>query len=313
MGTEFQIILYTSDAETARRASDAAFARVAQLNAILSDYDPESEAMRLCARAGDGQYVDVSAELFTVLERSLALAEKTGGAFDPTVGPVVRLWRRARRTRQIPDREQLEKAKALVSYKNVKLERHHARVRLTKAGMKLDFGGIAKGYAADEALVVLKKRGISQALVAAAGDIACGDAPPNEQGWKVEVASLKHDQAEGPAPILLLSNRNVSTSGDTEQFVEIDGVRYSHIVDPRTGLGVVGRSSVTVVCNSGMMADGLATAASVIGPEAAMRLIDDTPETAALFVRVTDWGIESVASKRWPELPRLTPQHGKSD
>lgn len=302
MGTEFTLILYTTEASAAKQAADAAFARIAQLNSILSDYDPESEAMRLCSAAG-GDFVPVSDDLWTVLERSIAFAEKSDGAFDPTVGPVVRLWRRARRQRVLPDPELLAKARALVEYRQIQLEPAHKRVRLAKAGIKLDFGGIAKGYAADEALAVLKRRGISRALVAAAGDITCGDAPPGAAGWKVEVAALRADRNnQGSAPILMLTNRAVSTSGDAEQFVEIDGVRYSHIVDPRTGVGVVGRSSATIVASQGTDADALATAVSVLGPKKGFSLLDNIPGTAALYLSADETGIHTTPSKSWPEL-----------
>lgn len=307
MGTEFSLILYTTSNTLATQASRAAFDRIEQLNKTLSDYDPESEAMRLCARAGDGQYVDVSADLYSVLERSLAIAQKTGGAFDPTVGPVVRLWRRARRNRQLPNSDLLEKARSLVSYKQIKLDRHHARARLTTPGMKLDFGGIAKGYAADEALKTLKKQGIHRALVAAAGDIVCGEPPPGETAWKVEVAALKgQGGTTGPSPILLLKNQAVSTSGDTEQFVEIDGVRYSHIVDPRTGIGVKGRSSVTVIAPEGALADSLATAASVLGPIEGTKLVENTANTASYFAVVEQDTVEITKSKSWSSVPRAS-------
>lgn len=304
MGTEFTLILYTADEALAKEAADAAFARIAELNAILSDYEPESEAMRLCASAG-GEAVALSKDLYRVLHLSIDLAAQTDGAFDPTVGPVVRLWRRARRTHQLPNPEDLAKARSLVNYRNILLYEGSSKARLLERGMKLDFGGIAKGYAADEALKVLKQRVGNRVLVAAAGDIVCGDPPPGEPGWKVEVAALKgQGEARGPSPVLLISNRAVSTSGDTEQFVEIGDVRYSHIVNPRTGLGVVGRSSVTVVADCGAKADSLATAASVLGPQEAMRLINATEHAAALFVTADETGFAVVASNDWNALPK---------
>jgi thiamine biosynthesis lipoprotein len=175
--------------------------------------------------------------------------------------------------------------------------------------MKLDLGGIAKGFAADEALKVLKAQGFSRALVAAAGDIAVGDPPPDKPGWTVEVQALRTAGGEeGPNPTLHLVRRNISTSGDAEQFVEIGGVRYSHILDPRTGLGVIGRSSATVVADDGTSAECLAKIISILGPDRALPIVEATGGAAAFYVRVTDQGsIESFASKRWAELPRVSP------
>src|SRR5205807_2426091 len=157
--------------------SQAAFARVASLDASMSDYRQESELMRLCAKAG-GPPVRVSDELFFVLRRAEEVSRRSDGAFDVTVGPVVRLWRRARRTQKLPDRDQLAQALARVGYKNVRLDARARTVQLLKPGMQLDLGGIAKGYAADEALKALKKHGVTRALVAAGGDVAMSGPPP---------------------------------------------------------------------------------------------------------------------------------------
>jgi thiamine biosynthesis lipoprotein len=294
MGTEFKILLYTTTEADARRASAAAFERVARLNAILSDYDPESELMRLCAQAG-GEPVPVSEDLYRVLERAVEVARATGGAFDPTMGPVVRLWRRARRQRRLPDERDLAEARRLVDWKLVELDPEQRTVRLGRAGMRLDLGGIAKGYAAAEALKVLEAQGIRRALVAAAGDIALGEPPPEASGWRIAVATP--DAESGVGPTLVLSGCSVSTSGDAEQFVEIGGVRYSHIVDPRTGIGVQGRSSATVVGDEGARVDAVATALSVLGPEEGIRVADQLG-LAARVVVVEDSGRAQVRTSR---------------
>ncbi len=305
MGTEFKLVLYTSDEARARRASRAAFERIEAINASLSDYDPESELMRLCARAG-GPPLPVSDDLFRVLSRAQALSKRSDGAFDVTIGPVGRLWRRARRNRLMPDPKLLAQARELVGFENVRLDAERRTVQLRKPGMKLDLGGIAKGFAADEALKRLRDLGIKQALVAAAGDIAVGDPPPGSDGWTVDVAPLKAATL-GPAPRLKLVNQAVSTSGDAEQFVEIEGVRYSHILDPRTGLGVVGRSSATVVAPDATTSDSLATALSVLGPEKGLKLVEETEGAAAFYVRATENGLVVVKSRRWDEIAKVVP------
>jgi thiamine biosynthesis lipoprotein len=300
MGTRFRILLYAADEEAARKASRAAFARIAALDACMSDYNPDSELMRLCAKAG-GEPVPVSDELFFVLSRAQEVSQKSEGAFDDTVGPVVRLWRRARRTLQMPDPDKLAHARSLVGYKNVRLDARAHTVQLLRPGMQLDLGGIAKGYAADEALAVLKQTGIDRALVAAGGDIATSGPPPGAEGWKVAIAPLTDDPPDA-GPWMLLRDGAVSTSGDAEQFVVIDGKRYSHIVDPRTGLGLVGRMSATVVAPSGITADSLTKVVAVLGPDKGFPIIESVPGASARFVRRTDDGLETRTSKGFPSL-----------
>jgi FAD:protein FMN transferase len=149
--------------------------------------------------------------------------------------------------------------------------------------MRLDLGGIAMGYAADEAFKILKRHGITRAMVDASGDIVCGDAPPNVQGWRIGIAPLTESKGP-PSRYLWLANGALTTSGDAFQWVEIDGTRYSHIVDPKTGRGLTTRSSVTVTAADCITADSLATAVSVLGPRKGLELIARTPGTAALVV-----------------------------
>jgi thiamine biosynthesis lipoprotein len=297
MGTRFEVIVYARDPARARRAAQDAFTRVAALNAIMSDYDKASELMRLCAKAG-GLAVKVSEDLFVVLQRAEDVARRSGGAFDVTVGPVVRLWRRARKTQRLPDPDKLAAARALVGYRNVVLDARARSVRLLKPGMQLDLGGIAKGYAADQALAVLKKHGLPRALVAAGGDIAVGDPPPGKVGWTIAIAPLPGEKPRQ----LLLANSAVSTSGDAEQFMEIDGKRYSHIVDPRTGIGLVGRMSATVVAPTGVQADSLTKVVAVLGPERGFSIIRAEKGVSGRFVRKTAKGIEVKVSECFPKL-----------
>jgi thiamine biosynthesis lipoprotein len=300
MGTTFKIIVYAPDEAAADRATKAAFARVAELDGIMSDYKDTSELRRLCDKAG-GDPVKVSDDLWAVLERAQEVSRRSDGAFDVTVGPMVRLWRLARRTRQLPDAGDLAKAKALVGYEKVKLDPKAHTVQLTTKGMKLDLGGIAKGYAADAALAVLKKAGLPRALVAAGGDIAVGDAPADADAWTVGISPVE-DPESAPKKYLLLKNAAVSTSGDAEQYVEIDGRRYSHIVDPKTGIGLVGRMTATVVAPNGLWSDPLTKVVAVLGSEKGFPIIEETKGVSGYFVRKTDKGEEAFASKRFPEV-----------
>jgi thiamine biosynthesis lipoprotein len=312
MGMPFRLAFYASSEAVANEAAAAAFDRVRQLDRSLSDYDPDSELMRLCSTAGQGRPVQVSDDLLAVLVASQDVACRSGGAFDVTVGPLVRLWRRARKTRKLPPAEELADARRLVGWRNLTINCAARTVELRRAGMQLDLGGIAAGYACDEALAVLRRKGINRAMIDASGDIVVGDPPPGEKGWRIGVAALASPRA-APAehvptgPILLLANAAVTTSGDAWQHVEIDGRRYSHIVDPTTGLGLTDRISVTVIAPTGIAADSLATAVSVLGPDRGLPLIDSTREAAALIVRAPD-GIEVTrSSSRWRAFETAKP------
>lgn len=270
MGTTFRLVLYAPDPESAGAAAEAAFERIAALDASLSDYDAASELRRLSASSQGGAMaapVEVSRELFEVLAHARQVSERTDGAFDVTVGPFVRLWRRSARQGELPSAARLAAAALAVGYQHVVLDEDARTVRLQCGGMRLDLGGIAKGYALDEALAVLRDLGIDRALVDGGGDVAVGEPPPGSAGWRVAV--------EGSASVtLILARAAVATSGDAYRGVTIDGVRYSHVVDPRTGLGVTSRITATVVAPTGMHADALASALCVLGTEAGLALIE---------------------------------------
>jgi thiamine biosynthesis lipoprotein len=233
----------------------------------------------------------VSNDLWRVLERGQALARQSDGAFDMTVGPLVQLWRRARRQRELPPAERLAEARHAVGWHFIELDAARRRVRLAASGMRLDLGAIAKGYAAQEALRSIQARGIVCALVSGGGDMAAGEPPPGKDGWRVELAPL--DMADAPpARYVSLRRRALATSGDVFQYVEIGGVRYSHILDPRTGLGLTDHSLVTVIARDGMTADALATAVSVLGPAPGLRLVAGEPGAEAHVVRPAAQGFE---------------------
>ena len=265
MGSPFQIILYTRDETLARSASRRAFDRIKALDASFSDYNPESELSKLSDQAG-GKPFKISEDLFDILTQSKSMAESSQGAFDPTIAPVGRLWRRTRRDRKLPDPEALAKALKLVGHDRLILDPKAKTARLTTAGMRLDLGGIAKGYASQAAIDVLKLEGVRIALVAGAGDISVGEPPPGATGWVVGVAAIEAPATAPPERRLRLKNASISTSGDAERYVEIEGVRYSHILNPKTGVGLTRRTSVTIIAPKGATADALATAVTVLGP-----------------------------------------------
>ena len=301
MGTQFKIILYAKDEQLARRAAQAAFQRIARLDAIMSDYNEASELNRLCHNPPH-KPMRISRDLFRILAISQQLARKTDGAFDVTVGAVVRLWRRAQRTGELPDSDKIKQALAVTGYSLLHLDANHQTAWLECAGVLLDLGGIAKGYAADAAMRVLQEYGIRSALIAAGGDIVVSHAPPGMRGWTIEIAPLKQwGETENS---ILIANAAISTSGDTEQAVENNGVRYSHIVDPRTGIGLTEPIVVTVIARRGVDADSLATAVSVLGRERGLNFIDRTEGVTALLVKKNVKGYELYASKHWQEVEK---------
>lgn len=288
MGIPVSIQVYADDPALANQAVEAAYERMRELDRILSDYDPDSELMQLVRNAVPGEELPVSKELLRVLQESQQVSERSDGAFDVTVGPIVRLWRRARRRREMPDPQDLAAALKNVGYRNVRINAEKSSVALLLPDMRIDLGGIAKGYAADEALRVLRDHGCSRALVDAGGDIVAGAPPPGRSGWRIAIEAL--NSGDNGEELIELSNASVATSGDAYQFVEIDGVRYSHIVDPTTGLGLTTRSSVTVIAPTGIQADSLASAVSVLGPERGTQLIDHTCDTEAFVVTADESG-----------------------
>jgi thiamine biosynthesis lipoprotein len=332
MGTGFRIVLYAPEKRLADSAAEAAFARIDQLNAILSDYDPNSELSKLSQRTLNGpmpEPVKVSTDVWRVLEQSQIAAERSNGAFDITVGPFVKLWRRSRDMGELPTAERLAEARKSVGYRFLKLDPQAHTVQLLAPRMRLDVGGIGKGYASGEALAELRRLGITRAAVGAAGDLSLGDAPPGRVGWRVAIQSLpvnvaasrsSSGAASGPGVIgdaavapdesstdfggayVRLSNYGASTSSDTERFTIINGQRYSHIIDPATGLGMTHRVGVTVVAPDDTTADWMALAVCLMGPVNGMALVDATPGAAARMVSLDEGRVAIYESKHFGEF-----------
>jgi thiamine biosynthesis lipoprotein len=300
MGTLVRVTLYALDEQSAKDAFRAAFDRINALDEILSDYRPASE-LNAITRTAVGHPVRVSEDLFAVLSASQRLAEATDGAFDVTEGPVIRLWREARKTRRLPDPAALREAASRGGYRKLHTDANGRTVTLDTADMQLDVGAIGKGYAATAAIQALSRRGIDSALVAVSGDLAFSAAPPGQRGWRIAL-----QPSDAPVPgvpdVLELSNAAVSTSGNSAQHVDVDGRRYSHIIDPASATALVDDLTVTVVARHGADADSLATAVSVLGPERGLALIESRPDTAALITRRTGEDVQVLTSSRFARL-----------
>jgi thiamine biosynthesis lipoprotein len=304
MGTLFTITLYATNSAIAHQAAEAAFRRVAALEEKMSDYRADSELNILCEKPV-GQPVPVSAELFDIFEKSQKISELSNGAFDITVGPFVRLWRFSRKRKALPSLAEIEQARASFGWKKLRLDPKQRTATLLAPNMRLDLGGIAKGYAADEALKVLKSCGIRRATIAASGDFAVGAPPPGRAGWKIGITAID-EHNNRVSRVVLLHDCGISTSGDTEQAVEINGVRYSHIVDPATGLGLTNRIQASVIAPNATTTDGLATALCVMGIESSVGLVNKLPRTAALLLtKVGETNRSVTAGRIEPFAPRL--------
>ena len=304
MGVPWTITVI-ADSDTAGRAAiTAGFAEAARLERVLSDYDPASELSQLSAAAPTARPVPVTADLWRVLERAVEIRDGSEGGFDPTVGPLTTLWRQARRSGRMPLPEKLAVARAAVGPDTLRLVPEARAVTLTRPGMRLDLGGIGMGYAIDRVREVLGRHGIEAAMIDASGDIAVTAPPPGLAGWRIAMAPLPSAPEAAPQAPLLLAHAAVTTSGDAFQAVEIEGRRYSHVVDPRTGRGVAGPAAVTVIARDCATADALATAASVLGPERSAEAIAREPDCAARFVWLEDGQVRHFETPRWGSLAR---------
>lgn len=265
MATRFEIRCYHGDEATARAAAEDAFAAAAHINEIASDYIADSELLEL-TRKPQGLPVPTSVQLFALISEAVEMAKKTHGRFDPTLGPLTRLWRESRRRKTLPDEATLATARAACGWNHLSLDPAASTITFLKPGMRLDLGGIAKGQAADAMLAVMIRHGITRSCITAGGDIRLGDPPPDAKGWRIAVRTF---DATRDVEMLELSNCAVSTSGDLHQSVEIDGIRYSHIIDPSTGLGLTREIAATVIAPKAMLSDALATACCVSAPDSA--------------------------------------------
>jgi len=262
MGSPLNIVFVARDSVEARILSEKCFALVDSFNLIYSDYDPNSELSRLNALSGKGkQYV--SPAMLDILLASQKAYQQSNGAYDISIGPLSMVWRKARKTKLFPDSSSVIKARHLIGLSRIRIDSPHHSILMPVEGMRLDLGGIAKGYVAQKIVDFLKEQGIKQSLVDAGGDMAMGDPPNTSQGWIVGV-NVPETTDELLSGYLVLHNMAVATSGDAYQYIAHNGKKYSHIIDPRTGYGIQSQRNVTVIAKNGTDADWLATACSIL-------------------------------------------------
>lgn len=267
MSTEVTISVAAPESLEVLRAIEAAFAEVARLTGVLSEWHPESETSAVNHQAGAGP-VQVSADTLAVLAAASDVSQASDGAFDATCGALVGLWDFRSPNPKLPSAEQIAARLPLVDHRQVELDPGARTVRLKRQGMRLTLGGIAKGYIVDRASAVLRQRGFPNHLISAGGDMFAA----GRRGARRWTIGIYHPRDRRVVSKLALENQGAATSGNYERFVIIDGVRYHHILDPRTGRPVRGLSSVTVVADSAMLADAYATAVFVLGRDEGLAL-----------------------------------------
>ncbi len=277
MGSLFNLVIYSPDSVEAAKAAAQAYRFIDTLNEIYSDYLPSSELNRLCAEAGNGRWIPVSESLFRILRVAWHASEVSNGSFDVTAGPLIRLWRKARKEKMLPSKDSLQLAKSLSGYRLMEVDTIQKAIRLKKAGMQLDLGGIAKGETAQRVCDRLRESGFPYSLLDAGGGIVTGAVPPGVYGRD---GAVKLPESEETMQYqLLLKNQAVTTSGDLYQYMELNGKRYSHIVDPASGYAITNSRNVTVISKKGIEADWLTKACSILPVSKALRLVKKFPAT----------------------------------
>ena len=281
MGTFVTVKVVAGSAARAEEIIDAAFREVKKIERLMSHYRDDSEVSRL-NQAAHRQALVVSPETFEVLLRSGEISRDSGGAFDITVGPLIELWQKAARENRLPLPERIAEARARVDYRKVILNKETKAVSFARPGISLDLGGIAKGYAVDKAIEAIRKCGATGALVEAGGDIYALGWRPDGKPWRIKI----QDPGGGDSDpgVVQVKDKAVVTSGNYRRFVEIEGKRFSHIIDPRSGLPAEGIASVTVIAREATLADALATALSVLGETEGLRLVESLHHVECLMI-----------------------------
>lgn len=274
MGTLFKITCYAPNKTLAEKVAKEAFTEAEKINELGSDYIADSELLVLSKKPIDAP-IAVSPLLYQLVSEAKQMAELTDGAYDPTIGPLSKLWRESRRRHVLPTDAVLASAKASTGHQHLICDSSSKSLIMKKAGMRLDLGGIAKGQAADAMLAVFVRYDLPSTSITAGGDVRLGNPPPGAKGWQVGVRTFDKNKETAT---LTLANCAVSTSGDLQQSIEINGVHYAHIIDPATGLGLSKPVAATVIAPTATQSDALATACCVLTPDAAKKLISRIPQ-----------------------------------
>lgn len=288
MGTFARVVAVAKNPATGKKCVEAGLAEIRKVDELMSDYKEDSEINRVNKNAAQ-RAVQVSESTYEVLKKSIEFSQLTDGAFDITVGPLVDIFHKTQKEHIAPTQEQIEKAKAKVGFEKLILDDKNRTIRFAVEGMRIDLGGIAKGYAVDKAIEAAGRCGAVGVMVDIGGDVRCFGVPPEGRDeWRIGLqdpnSAVEGMSGGGLVLTLEVTNAAVATSGDYQQFALIDGKRYSHIMNRKTGTSVEGLSSVTIIADNATDADALATSVSVMGPEKGLALIEKLPNVEAILM-----------------------------
>ena len=282
MGNRFEISVVADDPEWANLRIDAAVEEIRRIERLLTTYDEGSETALINRNAGIGP-VRVSSETFELIERSIRISRLTQGAFDITYGSVdKRLWNFDTTLTSLPDPHTARQMVRLIDYRNILLDREEGTVMLKHTGMRIGFGGIGKGYAADRARQLMKMQGVASGIVNASGDLAVWGCQPDGRPWTIGI--VHPDASSQPFSYMQVSDMAVATSGNYEKFILVGGRKYSHTIDPRTGLPVTGIKSVTIITPHAEIADAMATPVMIMGIRAGLHMIDQIKDIECILI-----------------------------
>jgi thiamine biosynthesis lipoprotein len=282
MGNSFTITVVAQNEKTANTNINLAIAEIRRIESLLTTYKNDSQTNLINDNAGI-QPVKVDQEVFNLIERCIGISKITQGAFDISYGSIDKsLWNFDKTMTKLPDTVTALKMVHLIDYRNIILDKENTTVFLKKEGMRIGFGGIGKGYAAEMAKQLLIKHNVKSGIINASGDLSAWGFQPNGKKWTIGVAD-----PESPAAAfsyMEISNKAVATSGNYEKFVTIDGKKYSHTIDPKTGLPITGIKSVTIIASNAEFADAMATPIAVMGIKAGLYLIDQIPDLYCIII-----------------------------
>ena len=303
MGNHFEITVSSEGEEEGNKWIDAAFEFISSIESQLSTYQPTSDTSRINDAAGI-EPVQVHKETFDLIVRCQRLSDLTQGAFDITYGSVdKRLLNFDTQMTQLPDKITAQKMVRLINYRNIELDRANLSVMLKEKGMRIGFGGIGKGYAAEKTREWLRLQGIQAGIVNASGDLTTWGLQPNGREWTIGIADP--NQSGSIFSFLNVSDMAVATSGNYEKFVVINGKKYSHTIDPRTGLPITGIKSVTIITPNAELADALTTPIAIMGIEAGLDLIDQLHQVECIIIDDDD-KIYTSKNIQWKDRPKRT-------
>lgn len=282
MGNRFELSVVAEDENWASECIDAGVAEIKRIEKLLTTFNEESETARVNRQAGIAP-VPVCRETFDLIDRSLRISRLTQGAFDITYGSVdKRLWNFDTQMEVLPDADTAKRMVRLINYRNVILDEEDMTVFLKEKGMRIGFGGIGKGYAAERAKMVMQKKGVESGVVNASGDLTVWGYQPDGQPWTIGI--VDPNAAEQVFSYMQLVDMAIATSGNYEKYVMIGGKRYSHTINPRTGLPVEGVKSVTILCPNAELADAMATPVMIMGIRAGLDMIDQIKDMEAIMI-----------------------------